>query len=179
MMTPQYDFDEWLQDEHWEFYEEVLNNYRPIAQVEHALIWQRGPGSWVYPAETFQELDHQNLIGNVVTLPAFPDQAVVVVRAYYTVSNKWRKLPLLGVTPRYIAEVEGTPRNNAISFPPDLTVFQFPVKLPAGKPVTLHFRTDSLLPNVSFHVQKVEWKTLNSQAGLSRMFADRVVPSQY
>jgi hypothetical protein len=184
MMTSQFSFDEWLQDEHWEFYEEVLNNYRPIAEVEHALIWQRGPGPWVYPAQTFQGLALNNTASNAtsqsVTLPVFPDsEQIVVVRVRYTVSNRWRKLPLLGVTPRYIANVEGTPRDNAISFPPDLTEFQFPVKLAAGKPVTLRFQTESLLPHAALHIEKVDWKPLTSQPGLSQMFAQRVVPSRY
>jgi hypothetical protein len=184
MMTSQFSFDEWLQDEHWEFYEEVLNNYRPIAEVEHALIWQRGPGPWVYPAQTFQELALNNNASNAtsqsVTLPDFPaSERIVVVRVHYSVSNKWRRLPLLGVTPRYIANVEGTPRDNAISFPPDLTEFQFPVKLAAGKPVTLRFQSDSLLPHVALHIEKVDWKPLTSQPGLSQMFAQRRVPSRY
>jgi hypothetical protein len=181
MMTSQFSFDEWLQNEHWEFYEEVLNNYRPVAEVEHALIWQRGPGPWVYPAQTFQALAlSDNRSGQTVALPVFPDnEQIVVVRVHYAVSNKWRKLPLLGVTPRYIASVEGTPRDNAISFPPDLTEFQFPVKVPPGKSVTLRFRTDSLIPHAALQVERVDWKLLPTQPGLSQMFTQRIVPSRY
>ena len=183
-MTPQFSFAEWLQDEHWEFYEEVLNNYRPIAEVEHALIWQRNPGPWVYPAQTFQALalnrTSDRTAAQTVTLPvSAAREQIVVVRVHYHVSNRWKKLPLLGATPRYLATVEGSPRNNAISFSPDLTEFQFPVKLPAGRPVTLRFETDSLLPHVAFNVEEVEWKALPSQPGVSQMFAARVTPSRY
>jgi hypothetical protein len=183
MMTSQFSFAEWLQDEHWEFYEEVLDNYHPIAVVEHALIWQRNAGPWVYPSTTFEQLalteTGDRTPSQTVTLPVSTGEQVGVVRVHYHVSNRWKKLPLLGATPRYLATVEGTPRNNAISFSPDLTEFQFPVKVPAGQPVTLRFETDSLLPDVAFKVEQVEWKALPSQAGVSQMFATRLVPSRY
>jgi hypothetical protein len=53
------------------------------------------------------------------------------------------------------------------------------VKVPAGKTVTLHFQTDSLLPHTSFHVEKVDWKLLTQEPGVSRMFVQRVIPSRY
>jgi hypothetical protein len=34
----------------------LLNNYQPVAQIEHAALWQRQPGAWVYPARDFQAL---------------------------------------------------------------------------------------------------------------------------
>ncbi|HEY1946964.1 MAG TPA: hypothetical protein VGG97_08165 [Bryobacteraceae bacterium] len=40
-MTSQFSFADWLQDERWEFYEDLLNNYRPVRQIKHATLWQR------------------------------------------------------------------------------------------------------------------------------------------
>jgi hypothetical protein len=183
-MTPQFSFAELLQDTHWEFYEDLLNNYQPIAEVEHAIIWQRSPGPWVLRSQAFQPLTLNDAAGDAaaqsVTLPVSPDQErIAVVLVHYQISNSWRKLPVLGLTPRYLATVEGTARNNAISFPPDLTEFQFPVKLQAGKAVTLRFRTDTLLPHAAMHVKEVDWKLLPPQPGLSQMFAQRIIPSRW
>ncbi|HEY1946965.1 MAG TPA: hypothetical protein VGG97_08170 [Bryobacteraceae bacterium] len=65
---------------------------------------------------------------------------------HYKISNPWRKLPLIGATPRYLIEVQGPPRDVAISVPPYVTDFQFPLKLPPGKTVTLQLKTGSFLP---------------------------------
>jgi hypothetical protein len=178
-MTPQFSFAEWLQDERWEFYEELLNNYRPVTQVEHATLWQRQPGAWVYPAQNFQALPFDRNAQSVVMPVAQIADEIVVVHIHYKVSNPWRKLPLIGATPRYLIEVQGTPRDMAISVPPYVTDFQFPVKLPAGQTVTLHCKTDSFLPGAHMQVDDVRIKTIASQPSTSALFAQRVVPSRY
>jgi hypothetical protein len=178
-MNSQFSFAEWLQDERWEFYEELLNNYRPVAQIEHATLWQRQAGAWVNPAQDFQVLPF-NADGQTVVLPAArTTDEIVVVRIHYTVANPWCKLPLIGTTPRYLVEVEGTPRDMAISVPPYVTEFQFPVKVPVGKTLTLHFKTDSFLPGASVHANDVSVKPLAAQAATDALFARRIVPSRY
>jgi hypothetical protein len=178
-MTPQFSFAEWLQDERWEFYEDLLNNYRPVTQVEHATLWQRQSGAWVYPAQNFQDVPFDRKTQSVVIPAAQTADEVVVVRIRYKISNPWRKLPLIGATPRYLIAVQGTPRNMAISVPPYLTEFQFPVKLPAGKTVTLHFQTDSFLPGASIQAEDVRMKTLSKQPATAALFAQRIIPSRY
>jgi hypothetical protein len=179
-MNSQFSFAEWLQDERWEFYEELLNNYRPIAEVEHALIWQRRAGPWVYPSQTFQPLTLNRGAAESVTLPVSrSEEQIVVVRVRYRVSNPWRKLPLFGATPRYLATIEGTARNTSVSLPPYLNTFQFPVKLPIGQPVTIRFRIDSVLPDTAIEVEEVKWKPLSAQPGLCQMFTPRLIPSRY
>jgi hypothetical protein len=178
-MTSQFSFAEWLQDERWEFYEDLLNNYRPVAQIEHATLWQRQAGAWVNPARNFQALP-LDTNAQTVTMPmARTADEIVVVRIHYAIANAWRKLPLIGTTPRYLVEVQGTPRDMAISLPPYLTEFQFPVKVPVGTTVTLHFKTDSFLPGTSLHADEVGVKPLAWQPATDVLFAQRIVPSRY
>jgi len=178
-MTPQFSFAEWLQNERWEFYEDLLNNYRPVEQVEHATLWQRKTGAWVYPEQDFRALPFDANAQTVKLPVARAADEVVVVRIHYTVSNPWQKLPLLGATPRYLVTVHGTPRNLAISVPPYVNEFQFPVKLPVGQTVTLNFEVESFLPNASMRVDDIRMKPIASQPSTAVLFAQRIVPSRY
>jgi hypothetical protein len=178
-MTSQFSFAEWLQNERWEFYEDLLRNYRPLKNVEHDTIWQRRPGGWVLPNDNFRPIPFDPA-SHMVTLPAAQrDGQIVVVKIRYAVENPWRKLPLIGATPRFLAEPQGTPRNVAISFPPYRSEFQFPVKMVAGTPVALRFKVDTFFPNVRFRVNVVEVKNLEDEPGTSTLFTARVIPSRY
>lgn len=170
-MSSEFDFEEWLQNEHWEFYEDVANNYDPLEKVEHAVIWQRRDGPWRAPTETFSAVPlAPNL--QTVTLPEVKDSnAIGVVRIHYRVLNRWSFLPIVGSTPRYLALIEGSPRSYAISFPPYRSEFQFPVQLSASRPVTLRFRTDSLLPGATFAVESIDLKMLNWKESTAAIFA--------
>jgi hypothetical protein len=179
-MTSQFSFAEWLQDERWEFYEELLNNYRPLKQIEHDTLWQRKTGDWVEASQNFTTLPFQAGASSLTLPVAQGSDQIAVVRIQYKVTNPWRKLPLIGATPRYLVAVDGSPRNLTVSLPPYLTEFQFPVKLLAGQPVSLHFKTESFLPNAAMEVQEVRVKTIeNEQPALDALFAQRILPSRY
>jgi hypothetical protein len=169
--TQTFDFQEWQQNERWEFFEAVLDNYSPLQVVGHALIWQRTDEPWRQPAAGFQTVDIDRETHSVgLPLVSGPDR-IGVVRVRYRVSNRWAWIPLLGKTPRYLAVIEGSPRNLPVSFPPYESEFQFPVQLQSGKPVTLRFRTDSLLPGAAFEPYEVQVKILEWQSSQSTVYA--------
>ena len=169
-MTPVFSFEEWLQDERWEFYEALLDNYQPLGEVGHAVIWHRNPQPWREPSQDFQTVLPAS--GGAYALQAADGgDRIAVVRVRYYTLNPWKSIPLLGLTPRYLANLEGTPRNLAVSLPPYATQFQFPVQLPAGHPVKIHFTVASLLPAVEFHTEKVEVKTMAWEPSQKQIFA--------
>jgi hypothetical protein len=171
-LTQDFDFEEWLQDGKWEFYEAVLDNYEPIRRVGHALFWQRTNQAWRQPSSAFRTLalDTESRFVNLPFVTAGPDQ-IAVVRVRYHIVNPWKWLPILGNTPRYLAIPEGTPRRLPVSFPPYELQFQFPVQIPPGKLVKLHFKTESLLPGVRLSPEQVQVKILEWRPALRAIYA--------
>lgn len=172
-MTQSYAFQEGQQDEMWEFFEAVLDNYAPMETVGHGLFWQRTDVPWRHAAEGFRTLE-MDRDSNTAVLPLVSERGpdrIGVVRLHYRIWNRWAFLPLLGKTPRYLVAIEGSPRHLTISVPPDESEFQFPVQLELGKPVRLRFRTDSLLPGAAFQPYQVQIKMLDWQPSQRAIYA--------
>jgi hypothetical protein len=169
-MTQDFDFEEWLQDVRWEFYEDVLNNYDPLQRVEHAIIWQRKDEDWHSPVEDFQTLPLDGTAQSVALPAVSGTDRIGVVRVRYHITNPWSRLPLLGKTPRYLATIEGTPRRLPISFPPYESQFLFPVQMRAGQQVILHFSTATILPGASFQADAVQLKVLEWQSSQKAIY---------
>ena len=170
-LTQDFDFEEWLQNGKWEFYEAVLDNYEPIGRVGHARFWQRTNQAWRQPSQAFHTLT-LDTASQSVSLPmvaAGPDQ-IAVMRVHYHVVDPWKWLPIFGKTPRFLAIPEGTPRHLAVSFPPYEPQFQFPVEIPPGKQVKLYFKTESLLPGVIWVPKQVEVKILEWRPALRAIY---------
>jgi hypothetical protein len=174
--TQSFDFQEWQQNERWEFFEAVLDNYTPLKVVGHALIWQRADAPWRQPAAGFQTLAIDGKSHSAALPPVSGPDRIGVVRIRYRVSNRWAWIPLLGRTPRYLATIEGSPRNLPISFPPYRSEFQFPVQLESGKALTLRFRTDSLLPGAAFEPYEAQVKILAWQSSQWTVYARGGLP---
>jgi len=172
-MTPVFSFEEWLQNERWEFFEEVLDNYEPLQTVEHAIIWQRKPGPWQAPSQNFDTIPPKEGFDRYALPVVRGSDRLGVVRIRYTVSNRWGWIPILGKTPRYLATIQGTPRDLAVSLPPYLSEFEFPIQLPLGHQVELHFAVASLLPDVGLRIDAVQVKVLDWQPSDASVFAFR------
>jgi hypothetical protein len=172
-MTQEYSFQEGQQDEMWEFFEAVLNNYSPLKTIGHSLFWQRNDGPWRQPAKDLRDVeiagDQSSALLPVVSEPG-PDR-IGIVRIHYRVWNRWSFLPLLGKTPRYLVAIEGSPRHLTISVPPGESEFRFPVQLKPGKPVRLVFRTDTLIPGALFRPDQVQIKILDWQPSHTAIYA--------
>ena len=160
-MTSEFSFEEWLENERWQFFEALLDNYKPLASIQHATIWQRTPQAWRTASQDFQPIPPEPGSNSYVLRLASTSDRLGVVRVGYVVSNRWGWIPLLGNTPKYLATIEGSPRQLAISFPPYQSEFDFPVQLPRDRPVRIRFNSISLFPNISFQIKEVRAKVLN------------------
>ena len=170
-MGPVFSFEEWLQNERWEFYEALLDNYEPIGQVEHAVVWHRNHAPWRDASEDFQVVPPDPKSATYTIAGTAEGDRVAVVQVRYSVTNRWAVFPLLGKTPRYLANIEGSPRHLAISFPPYATQFEFPVQLPARGAVKISFSTASLLPGAAIRPEDVRVKTLPWDPEQKQIFA--------
>lgn len=173
-LTQEFSFEEWLQNERWVFYEDLLNNYELLQRVNHATLWHRKSARWRVPSQDFVTVQPDSK-ADFYTLPAVNDaDRLGVVRVRYTVSNSFAWIPLLGNTPRYLASIDGSPRSLAISFPPYLSEFEFPVQLQEGHALRLRFTSASLLPGVAFRIREVQAKVLEPDPAQSAIFARHV-----
>lgn len=170
-LTQDFSFEEWLQNERWAFYEDLLDNYELLQVVNHATVWHRKSAPWRVPSQDFQAIQ-PDLIGGSYTLPVVSgSDRLGVVRVRYAIENPLGWIPLVGKTPRYLAGIEGSSRNLPISFPPYLSEFEFPVELQVGRPLRVRFTTASLLPGVVFHIREVHAKVLESSQAQRAIFA--------
>ncbi len=158
-------YEEWLQNVNWPFYEDIINNYAMLGRIDFAVLWQRKRAPWVTPAQDFEDLPIDQAC-NCVHLPG--DSTGVrlkVVKLSYSIHNPWERLPVIGLTPRYLVTPEGTPRHNPIGLPQYKTEIEFPVDVPPSG-ATLRFQTRSLLPGASFVVSRVQARQLEAQPEL-------------
>lgn len=159
-MSRDFSYEEWLQNVRWEFYEDLVNNYQVTERIGHSLFWTRKAAPWQAPSNDFDKIEVD--AGGTARLSSDSGErdALGVVRLTYRAHNPWSRIPLFGMTPRYMVEIEGSPRHCMVSLPPYESVFQFPVQIPAGQTMTLRFDTRSLLPNVQLQVTMLELKRL-------------------
>jgi hypothetical protein len=169
-MTPEFGFEEWLQDERWGFYEALVDNYQPLQRIQHTTVWQRKAGPWRMPSQNFQSIPREPHSDSYALPIATGSDRLGVVRVRYTITNPWAWIPLVGKTPRYLATIEGSPRRLPVSFPPYLSEFEFPVQLPPGHAVRLRFTTVSVLPGVLFRIDEVQTKVLDLDASQRAVF---------
>ena len=178
-MTSQFSFAEWLQNERWDFYQELVDNYEPLRDVQHATIWHRRPGPWQDASTNWKQASLNPAKQTVTLAPAQTADEVIVLQVHYTVINPWRKLPLIGATPRYIGRVQGSMRNTPISLPAYESTFRFPVKLSPANPVSIRFTTESFLPGARLEIERAEFQTLPASRSVEVMFSPRRTPSRY
>ncbi len=155
-----FDYEEWLENVNWPFFEDVVNNYDPLEEIEHAVLWHRKPVDWIAPSQQFETLT-LNKDCNCVVIPSRNGlDRIAVVKLSYAVRNPWTKVPLIGLTPRYLVTPEGSPRSIPISLPPYKSEIVFPIAFERNRTVTLRFTTKSLLAGATYDVDRVEWKRL-------------------
>ncbi len=158
-------YEDWLMNEHWKFYELVLNNYDVIATTPDRLIWKRTNNAWNTPALSWE--------GEITVAPNDPaitlsfndsidtgssEYSLVVVEVDYTINNPWHAVPYLNNMPRYFITPRGSVNTTPVSLPPYETTWQFPLIISRGSPVTLSIDTASLLPGAEFTVHSIRYR---------------------
>jgi hypothetical protein len=165
------DYEQWLRNTSWDFYEDVLNNYDVLATTNSSLLWARKGGAWVTPDESFTPLPFDG--GDCLELPPAGDAGgLLVVRLRYEVRNPWRRLPFVGGLPRHLVYPEGAGNELPVSLAPYASEARFPLYVQPGERARLKFATRSLIPGASFVVKEAAYKTVPVAAGQAIFLQD-------
>jgi hypothetical protein len=149
----------WMEQTSWDFYTELLRNYRAIAGTPWSIFWERLPASKPIAADVWS--------GDVapsttrIELPVADqfhgDTSVILlgVQIDYRTHNALHALPFVGAIPRYFVSVDGAVSRFPVTLDPYTTAASFPVIVVRGRNPVLRFETYSLLPGARFDVSKV------------------------
>jgi hypothetical protein len=150
-------YEEWLEDNEWPFYDELLRWYTVKSQTPWSLFWERR----ATPAPEPRLLGEMQVPPGTTTLPLPPipaDTAAVTlleIDVQYEVHNPMQWVPIIGASPRYLIGVDGALTRNPVSLNPFVTVTRFPVFVGRGQTPALHFQTFSLLPGAGWTPRRV------------------------
>lgn len=169
-------YEEWLRNEHWDFYHRLLLNYRIKDVTSYHLIWER------IPDQKWQTQDNQGWspvsvetgVQSVnIPIPADrPSPAVVVVNVEYEIKNRMQWLPYLGNLPRYLITPVNAFSHTPISLTPYKTSMSFPIIVYSDQDYpSLTFRTDAVVPGADFTIKKMEFKLLEMDDQTSEWFS--------
>lgn len=158
--TERRDYEQWLRNTSWEFYEDLLNNYDVLTTTDASIVWTRRGDTWVSASDSFTPL--RSLPGaDCLELPAVQSaNSIIVVKLRYRVNNPWRRLPFVGGLPRYIVTLENVGNVLPVSLPPAAQEMRFPLYAKPGVRPRLKFTTESLIPGASFEVDEAAYKVI-------------------
>jgi hypothetical protein len=146
-------YEQWLENNDWPFYDELLKWYTVTATTPWSIFWERrtAPG----PTARFVAAMQVPAGMRAVQLPPIPDSlttatTLLLVDVDYDTRDPLHWLPIIGASPRYIIGLEGAVSQTAISLDPSVRHTRFPLLIKAGQRPTLHFETFSLLPGASW-----------------------------
>ncbi|HZS04865.1 MAG TPA: hypothetical protein VFD58_08535 [Blastocatellia bacterium] len=168
------DYEQWLQNTSWDFYEEVLSNYEILSVSDMFFTWKRTAYPWVSPDQHFDEFPLSPGVDSL-QIPAqyAADQpGILVVRLRYRTNNPWRKIPVLGSLPRYLVIPENAVKTLPISAAPYASEIRFPLLLKPGTAPQLKFQTRSPVPGADFTVESIAFKRLPLKDNQRRFLED-------
>jgi len=169
-------WERWLENEHWDFFQRLANNYSLAATTSYSKIWKRTSQPWDTddggPWQT-ADLPAQT---STVDLGMLPRDVTVEVKIRYSVANKAGGLPYLGKLPRYlvIPSINDTP-GLAVSLPPYLHEFSFPVFVQKDGHVKLSPEVAPNLFDSKLKIEAVQFRTLRGE-GIQSLQASESVP---
>ena len=134
-----FEYEEWLENANWGFFEEVLLNYEPLAAAQYAVVWRRTADPWRTPT-TADRVSRDPDGPDHFTLDV-PSGGPVVVEVEYEVRNALRRVPVVGGLPRYLLVPSGCGNKTPVSLPPYRTSWTFPVFPTAGQTPTFYAGT--------------------------------------
>jgi hypothetical protein len=154
-------WEEWLRNEDWPFYEQLLERYEIAAVTPFSLVWKKLPKPReILPAAiTLPVGDGHQPILLPRTLPPDADSnefpAIFVVDVRYQIDNPLRKAPVLGSVARYFVDIEGSFNHTPMSLSPYYSSMRFPVLLKPGSQARLVPQTRSIVPGPSFTIEAI------------------------
>jgi hypothetical protein len=165
-----FQFEEWLQNENWEFYEELIRHYQFVGRTEHSLFWKRAEVS--IPVLYTARLPARESLLTVPLPPLGPAAEIAVVEVRYSVVNPWSRVPFVGTWPRYFVQVDPASGRIPVSLPPGRSSFRFAVFRGGSLPLQLAFSSASLLPGAALIAHEVSVQLLSLPQGSEALFTD-------
>jgi hypothetical protein len=153
-MSPTYSgYEPWIENESWQFYDELLTWYNVTGNTLWSLYWERR--TTPAPALVLQTTMNVAPTTPSIELPQVPANApapvsVLEIEVEYKVHNPLGALPLIGASPRYLIGIGGTFSDTPVSLAPYDTRARFFLFVAPGQKPSLHFQTFSLLPGASY-----------------------------
>lgn len=144
----QYQFEEWLRNGTWEFYEEILSNYRPMLSQKRFVIWHRNGQPWRSPDPSIGRIEHEPEAADWFAIPAppgVPANAPRIVEVEYRIDNPLAGVPVIGGLPRYLLGPARCENAIQVSLPPYRTSWSFPVFPNPGEVPLFSAKTYSLV----------------------------------
>ncbi len=186
VQTVRFDFtgyEQWLQMEHWDFYQLVLANYDYAAITPHSILWKRKSAAWTNPNDQpwLAEAAPAGPTQALNQLPAdLPDGSVVTVEIDYDAHSVLGPLPLVGKLPRYLVRSDNSLSTIPASLPTYQQRWQFPVVVKAGQTPVLETYIRSLVPGGRFKVTGVRYRvmdlTLEQREALTAQGIENLIP---
>ncbi len=158
--TQNRDYEQWLRNTTWGFYEEVLNNYQVLTATDRSILWVRKPAQWVSPDEHYEAIPIASDAHSLeIPVPKTENNLfLLVIKLQYRISNPWKSVPIIGGLPRHLVKLNNAANCLPISLSPYQQEAHFPITVKPGVNPTLFFETKSLLPGASMSVDSVSYK---------------------
>ena len=141
-------WEECLQNNCWDFYEELVSNYEPLAESWAYRLWKRRPGPWVSPDTEAGRVPVHPDRADLFSVPVPPDLPVgvgVVVEVVYEATVPTRGVPVLGGLPRFLLHPHDCANDTPVSLPPYRNRWSFAVYPVPGKTPSFFAGTASLV----------------------------------
>jgi hypothetical protein len=153
------EYEIWIEQTSWDFYRELLRNYRTVDATPWSIFWERLPTPAEEPKEFWSARLAPGSRSVEIAIPASPtghaDAMLMQVELTYRVHNALAKLPIIGASPRYLVVPSGAITSGPVTIDPYTTTTRFPMIAVEGGRVTLRFATYSLLPGADIEVSAV------------------------
>lgn len=168
-------YEEWLRNEHWDFYQRVLNNYTIISENDFYLIWEKKPDH-VWEQGNSQKWTSLSINPESTSLSLPVDAGHEDIRIYlinveYQIKNPIKLIPYLGSLPRYLITPVDAASRTAISLPPYNQNHTFPIIVYPGQDSPyLTFHTDSIAPGPGFTITAIKYQQLELDDQQTRLF---------
>ena len=159
-------YEPWIEGTSWDFYVELLRNYRLVGGTPWSLFWERQATPSAGPQEVWSADVPPGATS--VSLPAAPGAGGLVLlqaELFYRVHNPLHVLPVVGALPRYLVSAENAAQPLPTSLDPYVPSSRIPILAYRGKGVRLSWATFSLLPGASLEVTKIRLSFVPVSAG--------------
>jgi hypothetical protein len=148
-------YEEWVRDMHWDFYGDLLRDYRIAGVTSHSLWWKRGRRTpLVQHAGTAIRIVREREPVPVLLPPYASQYAVAVVSLRYHIHNPWARVPIAGQLPRHLVVVSGAMNLYPIALAPYRTEAEVPIFLKQGQRPAISIETESLTPGTSVTIDR-------------------------